>query len=116
MENYISEQAEKLNIKTKNIQIIKSLENGWSVEIKYDRGKEQILNRRIKKEQIRRLLTEKVKNKYGNWSKFNKNVKKSHRNKESIINKILSLDKVLNHLGLKVTIVEKSENKIKLKQ
>lgn len=106
MQEYITNQAKKLKIKPEHIQIIKSLENGWRVKIKYSKQKECYLNKQIINEQYKRILNEAVKENFKTWTNYNENVKKSHRNRDSIVKKLVYLHKMLKKLNLRI-IIEK---------
>lgn len=108
MQDFISKKAIELKIKPENITITKSAYNGWHVKLRYHRKiKEDQLNKMIIEEHYRRILDDAVKEKYSNWSEFNKIVNKSHRNKYSLIKSLVNIEKMLNKLNLRIKIEKK---------
>ena len=88
LQAWIANEAIKLKIKPEHLEICKSIENGFYVRLKYNRGKQEQLQRLINEEQIRRQL---------------KGLKKVEI--EKTINNILSAQKSLNKLNKKIKII-----------
>jgi hypothetical protein len=96
MEQFISQKVTELKIKPKNIEIIKSAQNGWYVKVKYDRkNKECRLNKAIIKEQYRRILDSAIEEAGIDRRSCNKN------ERDSIIDTLLYLGKKLKRFNIR---------------
>ena len=87
-QDWISNEAIKLKINPKHLEIHKSPLNGWYVTVKYSYGREEKLNNLIRKEQIRRQLK-------GLTAK----------QKDEVITSVLRASKLLNKIDKKIKII-----------
>lgn len=101
--NELINKIKELNIPPEDIEIRKEVYNGYYV-IYSDKEKETEINDFIKKRYFERIIDKKVKKEFGTWGVFNENVEKSYRNKSQILDKLVSLSKLLHEIGIRIEL------------